>query len=741
MQAGVADGAADRRAVYCPPRLTSRTLTRTHVRPMSPDSQSSAAAGSDEPSSTEGAAEPAPSDPPSTPPPAESAPPALPAATPAATVPPTAAPPAPGGQLLSPAPGPAPYLGHHPPEHPTGRRLAVLTLTALGVVYGDIGTSPLYAIKECFKPEYGLAPTAANVQGVLSLIVWSLLLIVSLKYVAFILRADNHGEGGVLALLALVLQRHHRSGEARKRAILIGFGIFGSALLYGDGIITPAISVFSAVEGLEVAAPALHPLIIPIVFVIITLLFLVQRWGTARVGGAFGWIMLVWFVSIAALGVRGMLAYPEIVTSVDPRHAVAFFLDHPTRSFVVLGAVVLVITGGEALYADMGHFGRRPIRLAWFGLVLPALLLNYFGQGALLVRSPEAVSNPFYLLAPRALLFPLLAVATLSAVVASQALISGAFSLTQQAMQLGYTPRVTIVHTSKQQRGQIYIPEINQALAVGTLVLVLTFQSATALGAAYGVAVTGTMAITTVLFHAVARQHWGWSRLRAGAFLVFFLALDLGFFAANLLKVPHGGWVPLVVALGVFVLMSTWKQGRFILHGILRRGSLPMDLFLEDVARRRPTRVPGTAVFMTSDAEGAPVVLLHHLKHNKVLHEQVVLMSIRVAEVPDVPPERRVAVETLGEGFHRISATYGFMQQADMRDILRLAEAAGLRVGRPTEISYYLGRERLFPTGRARMAGWRKRLFVLMSRNAQPATDFFSIPPNRVVELGAQIEF
>jgi KUP system potassium uptake protein len=663
---------------------------------------------------------------------------------PGATEPPAPAdgtPPPVADQILTPAPGPTPYPGLHPPEHPTGGRLAVLTLTALGVVYGDIGTSPLYALRECFKPEYGLAPTVGNVQGVLSLIVWALLLIVSVKYVAFILRADNHGEGGVLALLALVLQRHHRAGEARRRAVLIGFGIFGSALLYGDGIITPAISVLSALEGLEVVTPALHPLIIPAAILIITLLFVVQRTGTARVGGAFGWIMLVWFLAIGALGVREIAAHPGILASVDPRYALGFFADHPGPSFVVLGAVVLVITGGEALYADMGHFGRRPIRLAWFGLVLPCLLLNYFGQGALVLRMPEAVSNPFYLLAPRPLLFPLLGIATLAAIVASQALISGAFSLTQQAMQLGYTPRVTVVHTSKQQRGQIYIPEVNKALAVGTLLLVVTFQSATALGAAYGVAVTGTMAITSVLFYVVARQHWGWSKLRAGSFLAFFLAIDLGFFAANLLKVPHGGWVPLTIAFGVFVLMSTWKQGRSILSGILRRGSLPMELFLADVVRRRPVRVPGTAVFMTSDPEGAPVVLLHHLKHNKVLHEQVVLMSIRVAEVPDVPPESRVTVEALGEGFHRVAATYGFMQQPDMRDILRLAEAAGLRPGRPTDISYYLGRERLFPTGRARMAGWRKRLFVLMSRNAQPATDFFSLPPNRVVELGAQIEF
>jgi KUP system potassium uptake protein len=707
--------------------------------PLDPEPPTDASGRDEQAAATDAAAEPpsrvAPADPPSPP----GAAPTAAAAAAAPTVP--GRPAAPVDQLITPVPGPTPYAGHHPPPNPTGRRLAILTLTALGVVYGDIGTSPLYAVREVFKPEYGLAPSVANVRGMLSLIVWSLILIVSVKYVAFILRADNRGEGGVLALLALVLQRHHRAGEARLRALLIGFGIFGSALLYGDGVITPAISVLSAVEGLEVVAPTLDRIVIPIAFVIISLLFLIQRTGTARVGGAFGWIMLVWFLAIGALGAVEIAAHPDILRSANPIHAVSFFASHPWRSFVVLGAVVLVITGGEALYADMGHFGRRPIRLAWFGLVLPCLLLNYFGQGALLLRMPEAVSNPFYLLAPRALLFPLLAIATLAAVVASQALISGAFSLTQQAMQLGYTPRVTIVHTSEQQRGQIYIPEVNKALAVGTLLLVVTFQSSTALGAAYGVAVTGTMAITSVLFYSVARQHWNWSVLRAGSFLAFFLAIDLAFFAANLLKVPHGGWVPLTIAFGVFVLMSTWKQGRFILGAILRRGSLPIDLFLEDVARRRPVRVPGTAIFMTSDAEGAPVVLLHHLKHNKVLHEQVVLMSIRVTEVPEVPAAERVTVEPLGQGFHRVTAVYGFMQQPDMRDILRCAEAAGLRPGRPTEISYYLGRERLFPTGRARMAGWRKRLFVLMARNAQPATDFFSLPPNRVIELGAQIEF
>jgi KUP system potassium uptake protein len=635
---------------------------------------------------------------------------------------------------------PIPPFRHHPEGNPTGRRLAKLSLIALGVVYGDIGTSPLYAIKEGFKPEYGLALNVVNVYGVLSLIVWALLLVVTVKYVGFILRADNRGEGGVLALLALALQREHRTEDARRRRLLIWIGIFGGAFLYGDGIITPAISVLSAVEGLEVAAPALAPFVMWIAVAIIALLFMVQKRGTAKVGGAFGWVMLLWFLTIASLGVLEIARGPEILSALNPWYGVRFFIDHPMRSFVVLGAVVLVITGGEALYADMGHFGRKPIRVVWYTFVLPALLLNYFGQGALLLRSPTAVDNPFYLLAPAAFQLPLLFIATAAAVVASQALISGAFSLTQQAVQLGYSPRVTIVHTSKQQAGQIYIPEVNKALAVGTLAVVIGFQNATALGAAYGVAVTGTMAITTILFYVIVRQRWDWSPLKAVSFLAFFLAIDLAFFASNLLKVPHGGWVPLGVAAVAFVLMTTWKKGRECLQDILRRSSLPLDLFLADVERRKPVRVPGTAVFMTSANDGAPVVLLHHLKHNKVLHEQVVLMSIVSEEVPEVPASERVTLERFPAGFFRVTARYGFMEQPDVKETLGYAAMAGLAT-KPQETSYYLGRERLIPIGPSRMMRWRKKVFVLMSRNARSATEFFGIPPNRVVELGAQIEF
>jgi KUP system potassium uptake protein len=632
-------------------------------------------------------------------------------------------------------------LRPHLEEHPTGKRLLILSFTALGVVYGDIGTSPLYAIKECFKPLYGLAVTNANVYGVLSLIIWSLILIVTVKYVGFILRADNKGEGGVFALLALVLQRPVEKGKRLRRTTLIMLGLFGGAFLYGDGIITPAISVLGAVEGLEVAAPGLpQGAIVAIAALIISVLFYFQDHGTAKVGGLFGWIMLFWFISISALGVRGIAQHPEILFSFSPTYAVAFFAAHPLASFLVLGAVVLVVTGGEALYADMGHFGRRPIRVVWFAMVLPALLLNYLGQGALLLAEPTAVDNPFFRLVPSWYLYPMLIIATLAAIVASQALISGAFSLTHQAVQLGYTPRVTIVHTSKQEAGQIYIPEVNKALAVGTLLLVFGFGSSTALGGAYGVAVTGTMAITTVLFCAIARERFGWTPLQIGAFFTFFLFLDLALFTANLLKIRTGGWVPIAIALGVFILMTTWKRGRAHLRSILAERSLPVSELIESLERSKIVRVAGTAVFMTSESEGTPVVLLHHLKHNKVLHNQVLLLSIIVRAEPEVPAAERIMVEDLTSGIYRVKAFYGFMQQPNVEEIRARCAEAGVRTRR-METTYYLGREQLIPVGGSGMARWRKKVFSVMSRNAQSATQYFGIPPNRVVELGAQIEF
>ena len=627
----------------------------------------------------------------------------------------------------------------HADADPRGRRLAVLTLTALGVVYGDIGTSPLYTLKECFSAEHGIATNTANVFGILSLIVWSILLVVVFKYLIFILRADNRGEGGVLALLALVLQRPKRSEERKRRMILVILGVFGTALLYGDGVITPAISVLGAMEGLEVVTPAFASYVVAITVGILLSLFAVQRGGTARLGKAFGPITLLWFVAIGTLGLLQIIQAPGILAAVNPWYAVQFFRIHGFVGFAILGAVFLAVTGAEALYADIGHFGKRPIRVAFFALVLPSLLLNYLGQGALILRDPSAVSNPFYLLAPRVLLYPLLVIATMAAIVASQALISGAFSLAQQSVQLGFSPRLTIIHTSEREYGQIYVPEINKALMVGTLLIVIGFQSSGALGAAYGIAVTGTMAITTILFTVVARGQWRWPWWKALGLAAIFLSFDIAFLGANVLKIGNGGWVPLAIALGVFTLMTTWKSGRGILNGITRRASLPLDLLLEDIGRKSPTRVSGTAVFMTADNTGAPVVLMHHLKHNKALHERVILLSVNSAKTPDVHDESRVQVTSLEHGFYRVTATFGFMEQPSVPEVLRLCEEQGLSV-RLGATSFYLGSERLIPTGREKLARWRKKLFIVMSRNAQSATEYFQIPPNRVVELGAQIE-
>lgn len=628
---------------------------------------------------------------------------------------------------------------HHVEQDPTGRRLAVLTLTALGIVYGDIGTSPLYTMKEAFLPEHGLRPDAPTVYGILSLILWSILLVVVFKYIVFILRADNKGEGGVLAMLALVLQRQHRAEEQTWRAVLIILGIFGTALLFGDGIITPAISVLGAVEGLEVVTPRFTPFVVSATIVILLGLFMMQRFGTGKVGKAFGPITMLWFVALGALGIHEIAREPRILAAASPWYAVRFFTQHGFGGFAVLGSVFLSVTGAEALYADMGHFGRKPIRLAFFSLVLPALVLNYFGQGALLLREPSAVENPFYLLAPRALLYPLLVIATLAAIVASQALISGAFSLAQQSVQLGYTPRLTIVHTSEEEYGQIYVPEVNKALMVGTLLIVLGFRSSGALGAAYGIAVTGTMAITTILFAVIARTRWRWPAWRVGLLTAFFLAFDLSFLGANALKIAKGGWVPLLIAATLLMLMTTWKTGRELLGGIMRQASLPMDLLLEEIGHRPPPRVPGTAVFMTSSPDGAPVVLMHHLKHNKALHKQVVLLSILAAEEPDVDDAERVQVETLEHGFFRVTATYGFMETPNVPHVMALCSKQGLRT-RPLETSYYLGRERLLPSGKVSLARWRKKVFIFLARNALPATQYYALPPNRVVELGAQIE-
>jgi len=639
----------------------------------------------------------------------------------------------------------------------SSRKAIWLAFTALGVVYGDIGTSPLYAIKTCFSGAYGIPPTHENVLGVLSLIFWSLNFVVSYKYVGFVLRADNRGEGGVLALLALV---RPPSRPWRRRALLITLGLFGAALLYGDGVITPAISVLGAIEGLSVATPALNKFVVPAAVVILSVLFLVQRHGTAGVGRVFGPLMVVWFAAIALLGIRGILMAPGVLRAVNPWYALDFFIRDGVQGFLILGAVVLVLTGAEALYADMGHFGRRPIRLAWFAVVLPCLVLNYFGQAALLLNRPETAINPFFSLVPTWGLYPMVAIATAAAIVASQALISGAFSLTRQAVQLGYCPRVTIVHTSKSEMGQIYIPEVNQALWLGCIALVIGFRSSNNLAATYGVAVTGTMLITNLLFHTVARDRWHWPAWPTRALTFLFIIVDTAFLSANLIKVTRGGWFPLAVALGVYVLMTTWNRGRARLAALVRENTLPMDLFLTDVARRQPHRVPGTAVFLTSDPQGAPPVLLHHLKHNKVLHEKVMLLSVVTEEIPQVHPDDRVECVELGEGFYQVVAHFGFMETPDVPEVLH-ALGTPSRNGRPVsvkvmETTFYLGRETLILTQQSRaragapmgdgeapgtMARWRKKLFILMTRNARSATAFFGLPPNRVVELGAQIQF
>jgi KUP system potassium uptake protein len=560
----------------------------------------------------------------------------------------------------------------------------------------------------------------------------------------------------MMALLALVLQQERRAEDQRKRATLILLALFGTALLFGDGIITPAISVLSAVEGLEVATPAFEPYVIIITVAILVGLFSVQRFGTARVGVLFGPLTLLWFITIATLGAMAIVREPRVLAALSPHHAAGFFYHNGASGFFVLGAVVLAVTGGEALYADMGHFGKRPIRFAWFFVALPSLLLNYYGQGALVLKDSSAIENPFYLLAPKSLLYPLVAIATLATIVASQAMISGAYSLAQQSVQLGYSPRLSIVHTSYKQAGQIYVPEINKTMAVGCILLVLFFKSSENLTAAYGIAVTGAFAITTILFAVVARQRWHWPIGTIAGLLVVLLSVDLGLLAANAFKIASGGWVTILIALMIFVVMTTWKTGRTALNRIMQAGSLPMELFLTDVERKKPPRVPGTAVFMTSSGDGVPVVLLHHLKHNKVLHEQVVLMSIKTEEVPEILAAERLTLEKLASGFVRVRARYGFMETPDVPEILYRLRQAGLKA-RQGDTTFYLGHERLLVSDRKRgpragtrtaadgsnvpsMSRWRKKLFVLLQRNAKSATEFFGIPPNRVVELGAQVE-
>lgn len=619
------------------------------------------------------------------------------------------------------------------------RALLTLALGALGVVYGDIGTSVLYAVRECFDQQRGVALTRENMLGVLSLIFWALTLIVSVKYIAFVLRADNRGEGGVLALMSLAMPEKRRGAPRGMTKWVLLAGVFGAALLYGDGIITPAVSILSAVEGLSVATPRFQPFVIPITTAIIVGLFAMQKRGTGRVGGIFGPMTLLWFLAIAALGLRGILEDPSVFAAINPLHAISFLWHAGSAGFVVLGAVVLVITGGEALYADMGHFGRRPIRLAWCAVVWPALVLNYFGQGAWLLNHPEARHNPFYTLAPPWALYPMILLATCAAIIASQALISGAYSLTMQAIHLGYWPRMEIDHTSSETRGQIYVPQLNWALMLACLGLVWGFKSSSAMTAAYGVAVTYTMLITTMLLYFAAQRLWGWEKWQAGLVCGVFMGIEAVLCTANLFKIPHGGWFPIAIALLAFTLMSTWKTGRRLLGERLRSSFLPLPLFLEDVDRMRPTRVSGTAVFLSSNPEFTPIALLHNLKHNRVLHEKVIFLTIQTEEVPHVPMSNRIQLEQLREGFYRVIAHYGFMEDASVPEVLKQCRARGLSFDW-METSYFLSRENIIAVKGPGMATWREHLFAFLSRNAQRPTDFFRIPANRVVELGVHVE-
>lgn len=610
---------------------------------------------------------------------------------------------------------------------------------ALGIVFGDIGTSPLYALRESLGPERGAGILTANVLGVLSLVFWALIVVISIKYIAFVMRADNRGEGGLLALMALAVPRQRERRLKRRSIYLAWLGLFGAALFFGDGVITPAISVLSAVEGLKVAAPVLEPVIVPLTIAIITALFAIQRRGTAKVAALFGPIMLVWFSVLALLGALSIARHPGVLSAVNPAFAVDFFARNGGHSLVVLGSLFLVVTGGEALYADMGHVGARPIRLSWFALVLPALLLNYFGQGALVLASPAALENPFFRLAPEWALFPLVALASLATVMASQAMISGTFSLAMQAVQLGYSPRLRIIHTSAKAIGQIYIPAINWGLYLAVVGTVLGFRSSSNLAGAYGVALSATMVVTTILLYRVVRVRWKWSPALALIMMAGFLAVDIMFLGANLLKIVDGGWFPLILGGLVYLIYSTWHRGRALLRAKLRAGSMPLDMLLDDFETSEPVRVPGIAFYLTSNPHGAPSALLHSLKHMKVLHEQIVLLTLVTRQVPRIRKDR-LTVKHLSHGFHRVTARYGFMESPDIPRILELLAKHGIDAD-PHTSTFVLGRERLIPSRKLGMTRWRKRLFVRIASNSTSAAAYFGLPANRVVEIGAQIEF
>ncbi|MEW6593670.1 MAG: potassium transporter Kup [Thermodesulfobacteriota bacterium] len=617
------------------------------------------------------------------------------------------------------------------------KKLAGLSLAALGVVFGDIGTSPLYALRECFHGEFGIEVSQANVLGVVSLIFWTLLLVVTVKYLVFILRADNEGEGGELALTALI-----KTKNIKPRTIqwtMVGLGLFGSALLYGDGIITPAISVLSAVEGIKIITPVFESSVIPLTIIILAGLFLIQRRGTARVGRLFGPIMLLWFTVLAILGILQIIREPQILAALAPWHGFAFLVTNKFHGFIVLGAVFLATTGAEAIYADMGHFGRKPIRLTWLLVAFPALVLNYFGQGALLLARPEESHHPFYALAPEWAMVPMVLLATMATIIASQAVITGSFSLTRQAIQLGYLPRLRVTHTSSAHIGQIYVAPVNWLLMFCSIGLVIGFQSSSKLAAAYGIAVCTTMLITTLLFYAVARKRWGWSRIAAGSLTLLFLAVDLPFFGANLTKILHGGWFPLALGGLTFLVMVTWEQGREILGTQMAAITTRLDDFKAMLAQNPPQRISGQAVFLTRNHDTVPAALMHNLKHNKILHSDVVFLNIRTEEIPRVPNFEKIEAEKLGSGLYRIIAHYGFMEEPQIGTIFALARDKGVGLDLQNA-SFFLGREKLSLGDRPRMGRWRSSLFLFMARNAMDAAAFFDIPPDQVIEVGVHLE-
>lgn len=611
---------------------------------------------------------------------------------------------------------------------------SVLALAALGVVYGDIGTSPLYTLKECFSAEH-LNINEVNVLGFLSLIFWAIMIVVTLKYVIFVLRADYKGEGGIIVLM----QEAHRFLKGKPAAISLTLGLIGAALFYGDAIITPAISVLSAAEGLVILNDSFEPLIIPVAIAVLITLFMVQHFGTAKVGKAFGPIMAIWFLTVAILGITNIVNAPYVIKAMNPWYAFSFITTHGWSVFLGLGAVVLALTGAEALYADMGHFGKKPIRMAWFSLVLPSLCLNYFGQGALLLTNPKAIENPFFMLAPEWALLPLIILATIATVIASQAVISGAFSLTSQAIQLGFSPRMKIIHTSASEIGQIYLPALNSGLLVCVLVVIVMFKSSENLAAAYGIAVTGTMVITSLLFFVVMRLNWKWPLPIAIGLTTMFLCFDLVFFSANLLKLTRGGWLPVLIGIVVLLVFTTWIKGRYLLQKSLDGSSLPLKDFLKNIEAYPPQTVPGTAIFLTSNSHNVPQALLHNLKHNKVIHQQVVFMTIVTKDTPFVEKKERLQIEEISNQFTRISVLYGYKETPDMTEIFTQAKAQGV-LFEIMDTSFFLSRESIAHTQYKDMSRWRVHLFMFLNKNSARSSDFFHVPANRVVELGLQVE-